>query len=120
MLDGQWYWDPNNKRDFIWAARLRYGAALLYDDSPLKEIPLTQRFYSGGSGSVRGWQARAIGAVAVTLRNLGGNALFEGNIEARLNPLKDAGSLGFLDLEKISFVLFYDFGNIWLTPQEIR
>ena len=120
LLDGQWYWDPNNKRDFIWAARLRYGAALLYDDSPLKEIPLTQRFYSGGSGSVRGWQARALGAMADTLRNLGGNALFEGNIEARLNPLKDAGSLGFLDLEKISFVLFYDFGNIWLTPQEMR
>ena len=109
VLDGRWYWNPDNKRDLIWAARLRYGAALLYGDSPLKDIPLTQRFYSGGSESVRGWQARALGAPGDTLRNLGGNALFEGSIEARLNPLKDAGSLGFLDLEKISFVLFLRF-----------
>ena len=71
-------------------------AALLYDDSPLKVIPLTQRFFSGGSESVRGWQARGLGVMALALRNFGGNALFEGTIESRLNPLKDAGSLSFL------------------------
>jgi outer membrane protein insertion porin family len=119
-LDGQWYWDTNNKRDLIWAVRFRTGGALLYRYSPLKNIPLTQRYYSGGSGSVRGWRARDLGAMPDTLRNQGGDATFEGTIEARLNPLKDAGSLGFLDLEKISFVLFYDCGNIWTAPQRMR
>jgi outer membrane protein assembly factor BamA len=119
VLDGQWYWDPDNKRDIIWATRLRYGAALLFRDSPLKDIPLTQRFYSGGSGSVRGWQARALGIVTETPEQ-GGDALVEGNVEARWNPLKDAGTLGFLDLEKFSFVFFYDFGNVWSTPRKMR
>jgi len=45
--------------------------------------------------------------------------MLEGTIEARLNPFK-RGSLGFLDLEKLSFVLFYDCGNIWTTPQRMR
>ena len=117
-LDGQWYWDPNNSRDLIWATRFRTGAALLYGDSPLP-VPLTQRYYSGGSGSVRGWRARDLGAMADTLRNQGGDAMFEGTIEARLNPFK-RGYLGFLDLEKLSFVLFYDCGNIWTTPQRMR
>ena len=119
MLNGQWYWDPDDKRDLIWAARLRYGAALLYGESPLKYIPLSQRFYSGGSGSVRGWQAMHLGTMADSLRNLGGDAIIEGNIEVRWNPLKDFGSLGFLDLKKISFVLFYDFGNVWPKPEKI-
>jgi outer membrane protein insertion porin family len=118
-LDGQWYWDPSNKRDLIWAARFRTGGALLYGGSPLKDIPLTQRYYSGGSGSVRGWRARDLGAMADTLRNQGGDAMFEGTIEARLNPFK-RGSLGFLDLEKLSFVLFYDCGNIWSKPGQMR
>jgi outer membrane protein assembly factor BamA len=118
-LDGQWYWDPNNSRDLIWATRFRTGGALLYGNSPLKDIPLTQRYYSGGSGSVRGWRARDLGAVPPDLRNQGGDAMLEGTIEARLNPFK-RGSLGFLDLEKLSFVLFYDCGNIWTTPQRMR
>ena len=117
-LDGQWYWDPNNSRDLIWAARIRTGAALLYGDSPLP-VPLTQRYYSGGSGSVRGWRARDLGTMADTLRNQGGDGMFEGTIEARLNPFK-RGSLGFLELEKLSFVLFYDCGNIWSKPSQMR
>jgi outer membrane protein insertion porin family len=120
ILDGQWYWDPNNKRDLIWATRLRTGGALLYGDSPLKDIPLTQRFYSGGSGSVRGWMARDLGAMPDSLRDLGGDAMIEGTVEARLSPFKNAGSLGFLDLEKFSFVLFYDCGNVWTAPQKMR
>ncbi len=119
-LDGQWYLDPSKRRNLIWAMRARAGAALLYGHSPLKDLPLTQRFYSGGSGSVRGWRAMALGAMLDSLRNQGGNAMLEGNIEARWNLLNGAGSLWFLDLEKISFVFFYDFGNLWTEPQKIR
>jgi|WetSurMetagenome_2_1015567.scaffolds.fasta_scaffold05561_3 outer membrane protein insertion porin family len=120
ILNGQWYVDPAQKRNLIWAIRSRAGAALLYGDSPLKDIPFSQRFYSGGSGSVRGWRAMALGAMADSLRNQGGNAMLEGTIEARWNLLNGAGTLWFLDLEKISVVFFYDFGNIWTAPQKIR
>ena len=120
-LNGQWYWDPNNKRDLIWATRWRTGAALLFGDSPLKDIPLTQRFYSGGSGSVRGWRARDLGAsMTAYQRQQGSNALFEGTVEARWNLLNGAGTFWFLDLEKISLVFFNDFGNLWTAPQKMR
>jgi outer membrane protein insertion porin family len=119
-LNGQWYLDPSKKRNLIWAFRARSGAALLYGNSPLKELPLTQRFYSGGSGSVRGWRARSLGAMPDAIRNEGGNAMLEGTIEARWNLLNGAGTLWFLDLEKISFVFFYDFGNIWTEPKKMR
>jgi outer membrane protein insertion porin family len=120
-INGHWYFDFSKKRNFIWATRWRAGAAFIYGDSPLKEIPLTQRFYSGGSGSVRGWRARSLGAsMTADQRDQGSNALFEGNIEGRWNLLNGAGSLWFIDLEKISLVMFYDCGNIWTAPKKIR
>ncbi len=118
-LDGQWYLDPSKKRDLIWAMRAQAGAALLYGDSPLKDIPLSQRFYSGGSGDVRGWRARTLGVMPDSLRNLGGDAMLEGTIEARWSPLNEAGTFWFLDFKKISFVFFYDFGNLWTQPQKM-
>jgi len=118
-LSSQWYFDPSKKQDLIWAMRAQAGGALLYGNSPLKYIPLTQRFYSGGSGSVRGWRARSLGAMPIGLRNLGGNAILEGTVEARWNLLKGTGTFWFIDLEKISFVFFYDFGNLWSEPKKI-
>jgi outer membrane protein assembly complex protein YaeT len=119
-LDGQWYLDPSKKRNIIWAMRAQTGAALLYGNSPLKDIPLSQRFYSGGSGDVRGWRARTLGTMIDSLRNLGGDAMLEGTIEARWNLLNGAGTFLFLDLEKISVVFFYDFGNLWIAPQKMN
>jgi outer membrane protein assembly factor BamA len=56
----------------------------------------------------------------VSLRNLGGDAMLEGTIEARWNPLNEAGTFWFIDFKKISFVFFYDFGNLWAEPQKMR
>lgn len=114
---GQWYWDPSGQRKLIWALRLRGGFAELYGNSPAP-IPINRRFFAGGSGSVRGWKARELGAVYPASE--GGNALFEGNLEARWNLLKDAGRWGFIEFNKFSFVLFYDMGNVWKEIKNIR
>ncbi len=114
---GQWYWDPSGQRKLIWAVRVRGGFAELYGNSPAP-IPINRRFFAGGSGSVRGWKARELGAVYPT--NEGGNALFEGNLEARWNLLKDAGRWGFLEFNKFSLVMFYDMGNVWKEIKNIR
>lgn len=119
-LNGQWYWDPGKKRDVIWAFRMKAGSAFLYGNSPLDNIPITQRYYSGGSGSVRGWKARELGAMPIELRGEGGNALIESNLEARWNFLKGAGSLWFIDLDKLAMVFFYDCGSVWPKPKYIR
>ncbi|HVN47317.1 MAG TPA: BamA/TamA family outer membrane protein [Bacteroidota bacterium] len=117
VVTGQWYWDEFGQQILIWATRLHVGGALLYDHSPL-DVPFTQRFYAGGSGSVRGWQARVLGAVPDP--ELGGDALIEGTTEARWNPLRNAGSLWFFEVNKLSFVFFYDLGNVWSEPKQIR
>lgn len=118
-LLGQWYWDPSSKRTLIWAARLRAGFAQLYGNSPAP-VPITRRFFSGGSGSIRGWKARELGAVPPPLRVEGGTALLEGNLEARWNLLKNAGRFSFIELNRISLVMFLDAGNVWTELSRIR
>lgn len=114
---GQWYWDPSAQRKLIWALRLRGGIAELYGHSPAP-IPINRRFFAGGSGSVRGWKARELGAVYPASE--GGNVLFEANLEARWNLLKNAGRLGFVEFNKFSLVVFYDMGNVWKDVKNVR
>jgi outer membrane protein assembly factor BamA len=114
---GQWYWDPSGDKAAIWASRLYGGVAQLYGNSPAP-VPITRRFFGGGSGSVRGWNARAL--AASTLPEEGGNAVFEGSVENRWNLLRSAGRLGFIDLSRFSFVFFYDFGNVWTVVKQVK
>ena len=114
---GQWYVDPSGKRDWIWAFRLYGGAAFLYGSDTV-DVPLTQRFFGGGSGSVRGWRARYLGAVSDP--KYGGRATVEGSVEGRWNLLKGAGSFWFIDLEKFSLVFFADAGNVWPAVGQLR
>ncbi|MFH0992272.1 MAG: BamA/TamA family outer membrane protein [bacterium] len=114
---GQWYWDATDSRRLIWAVRIRGGFAEYYGSSPAP-VPINRRFFAGGSGSIRGWKVRELGAVPST--TLGGEALFEGNLEARWNLLHDAGRFLFLELRKISMVLFVDAGNVWRQLSKVR
>ncbi len=75
------------------------------------EVPLHERFYVGGSTTVRGFTQDAIGPSSVDANgNLipqGGQSMAIFNIELRLNPGEGLG-----------FVLFTDAGNVW-PKQEI-
>ncbi len=117
ILVGQYYVDPGELRGTIWAARLRVGAAELYGHSPA-EVPIYRRFFGGGSSSIRGWKARELGAM--TNPEQGGNAVLEASLEARLRPFDNAGEFLFLDLRKMSFVLFGDAGNVWQRTRSVR
>ncbi len=114
---GQWYWDPGQSQWLVWATKIHAGAAQLYGHSPA-EVPLTRRFYGGGSGSVRGWGARQLGMVAQP--DTGGSALIEGSLEARWSPLRNADDFWFFETRKFSFVFFYDVGNLWGEARRIR
>jgi outer membrane protein assembly factor BamA len=114
---GQWYLDPTGDKAAVWAFRAYGGVAELYGNSPAP-VPITRRFFGGGSGSVRGWGARDL--AASTLPAEGGNAVFEGSIENRWNLLRNAGRLGFLELNRFSLVFFFDFGNVWPHASEMR
>jgi outer membrane protein assembly factor BamA len=112
-----WYWNPDQRGILTWAFKARAGAAYVYGD-PALDVPVTRRFRSGGSSSVRGWLANELGAVPNPVE--GGKATVESSLEARWNPLKTAGAFYFIDLNKISFVFFLDAGNVWTDPIRVR
>jgi outer membrane protein assembly complex protein YaeT len=84
----------------VFAARLKLGFEHSYGS--IADIPLSQRFYSGGEGSVRGYGLRRIGPLSTANQPLGGVTLFESSFELR-RPLfwKIAGSL-FVDCGQVS------------------
>jgi outer membrane protein insertion porin family len=114
---GNWYYDPSGVQDAIVALRLYGGVSELYGNSPAP-VPITHRFFGGGSGSVRGWRAREL--AASPFPEEGGNAIFEASLEDRWNLLKDAGRFGFLEFSKFSLVFFYDIGNVWPGVEQVR
>jgi outer membrane protein insertion porin family len=90
------------------------------------DISLNQRFYAGGSNSVRGWSTRQLVPIEplINLENpsqedleailakgaaTGGFFLFEGSIESR-NRL----------FGKFGTALFIDYGNTWNSVKEFR
>jgi outer membrane protein assembly factor BamA len=109
---GKWFKSIARDSAIIFASKLKFGFAQQYgnnqDEYP---IPLTERFFAGGSLSVRGWASRALGAVASPI--LGGKIIIESNLETRIHLTKSKTNLLFLDANKIWLVFFADFGNIW-------
>jgi outer membrane protein insertion porin family len=65
-------------------------------------IPVEDRFYSGGSHSIRGWSRADLGPKRETGTPLGGKSIFESNIELRY-PL----------IWRLSLVAFFEGGNVW-------
>jgi outer membrane protein insertion porin family len=122
-LLGRWYKDISRTRFNILAIKLKTGYQDKYGDTkhdPTRRIPLNRRFFGGGSGSVRAWRTRTLGAMPETEVQLGGNFMFEGNAELRVNHLRGSGKLWFLDLQNFWGVYFIDYGNVWRELKEFR
>ena len=88
------------------AFRLLAGIGHAYGNSSV--LPFEQFFYSGGSGSLRGWQARTVGPglsqldKSFVIPNQNGDMKLEANVEYRF-PL----------FWKFRGCVFVDAGNIW-------
>ncbi len=79
----------------------RAGMVDAYGDS--SKVPIFERYFVGGSRSIRGYDERGIGPIdANTEDPIGGEAIFVGSIEYTI-PLIDV----------IKFAIFYDIGNVW-------
>jgi outer membrane protein assembly factor BamA len=73
------------------------------------DVPLSERFYSGGEGSVRGYGLRRIGPLSASNDPLGGLSLIEGSVELR-RPL----------FWKLNGALFFDCGQVATKPYDLR
>ncbi|MEN6457252.1 MAG: BamA/TamA family outer membrane protein [Prolixibacteraceae bacterium] len=72
-------------------------------------IPVEDRFYSGGSNSVRGWNRSKLGPKRESGTPMGGKSIVEGSVELRY-PL----------FWKLSGVAFLDAGNVWTKSYSYR
>jgi len=75
------------------------------------DIPLPERFFMGGSESHRGFSINQAGPRdSLTGFPVGGNALFLNSLELRVR----------LENNRLGFVLFHDFGNVYSTVRKMR
>lgn len=118
-LTGRWYFPMDTRRNNILGLKLRAGYATLYAKGNHTPIPIHRRFFAGGSGSVRGWKSRQLGPIDERNRPVGGMAIVEGNIETRINIVRNLGEFP-IDFNKLWGVLFIDFGNVWERGSDIR
>ena len=88
------------RQGVIMAFKLKLGSVKSTD--PNSGVPIDERFFAGGSHSVRGWSRSDLGPKDDNGDPIGGNSLLEGSIESRFS----LGRWG-------TFVLFADAGNVW-------
>ncbi len=95
----------------VFAYRGFMGFAYPYGKT--KNIPLTKRFYAGGSNDIRGWPPFRLGPGKLEDQQVinGGEIKLEGNVELRQVLLNN-----FLSTRWIGAV-FSDFGNVWNGPR---
>jgi outer membrane protein insertion porin family len=92
----------------VLATRLKIGLANTLGTT-IGDVPLSERFYSGGEGSVRGYGLRRIGPLSASNDPLGGLSLIEGSVELR-RPL----------FWKLNGALFFDCGQVGTQPYDLR
>jgi translocation and assembly module TamA len=79
----------------VLAGRVNVGSIL--NGASVGDIPAPQRFYAGGSGSVRGFAYQAVGPHFPDNTPEGGLSLFEGSVEVRRQLTRRWGLVGFVD-----------------------
>ena len=90
----------------VGAASVKVG--IVQEVSPTTSVPLYERFYCGGTSSVRGYSEWSIGPRDENDNPMGGKALFELSGEIRYPIYRILGGS-----------LFIDAGNIWQEYDEI-
>ena len=105
IVQGSWFLPVNTE---VLALSARAGMAWPFRGTP--EVPLHERFYAGGSSTVRGFRQDAIGPSVLDVNGdpipTGGSSMLVLNAELRLNPGEGLGG-----------VLFCDAGNVWPGQQ---
>jgi outer membrane protein assembly complex protein YaeT len=92
--------------DFVMAGRIKFG--IIQPMQNTTEIPVFRRFFAGGYNSVRGYRLDYLGPRTPSGTPVGGEALLEGSLEARIPIYKEFRAVAFLD-----------FGNVYLKVRDL-
>ncbi len=88
---------------FVLELRLRDGVVSSYGDSG--KVPIFERFFAGGTYTIRGYKERDVGPQDVSGDPVGGNTILVGNAE-----------LTFSIIQNLKGAFFIDAGNVWYRP----
>jgi outer membrane protein insertion porin family len=89
---------------FVYATGVRLGLAHGFGD----RVPETERFYAGGSNTLRGFEQNAVGPIGPDRIPTGGEALLVLNNEVRVPLFRIVDGVGFVDIGNV-FDRFSDF-----------
>jgi outer membrane protein assembly factor BamA len=102
-----------HKRRWVLARSTRVGVEEPFGQTSL--IPLPERFFAGGSTSLRGFGINQAGPRDLSTGfPLGGNALFINNVELRTPPVP----FPFVG-NNLSLAIFHDMGNVFATSSDM-
>jgi translocation and assembly module TamA len=99
QLSGSAYFDLTGSGRTVIATRGLVGKAFGADQFAL---PPDQRFYAGGSATVRGYRYQSVGPQFPDGNPTGGTAIGAGSIELRQRILENYGIVGFIDAGQVT------------------
>lgn len=89
---------------FVFAFRVKVGHALSYKyGNGTDAVPMSERFYAGGTDTVRGYEERSLGPIG------GGNFTVVTNIEYKCKLVERV----------LTLAAFYDSGNSWKAIDDV-
>jgi len=109
--ESTWIWSLDDEKKWILSYRTREGAAFPYGSTEL--VPLQDRYFAGGTSTVRGYDTREIGPKVRTLvvigpkERIGGELRFINNLEIKYR-LSDL----------LRLYGFFDAGGVWRKPSD--
>ena len=80
QVQGSYYFPIDLLGDTVVATRMRVGSML---GASLLQVPIANRFFAGGGGSVRGYEYQSVGPTFSDNTPEGGLSLFESSLELR-------------------------------------
>ena len=99
------YWPQGDR--FVLESRMQTGLVDAYSDT--SEVPIFERFFAGGSTTIRGYRERRVGPLDPNTNDpIGGEAIFVGTLEEVATIVRDERNKPILKGS-----LFYDVGDVW-------
>jgi translocation and assembly module TamA len=118
-LSGSAYLALDAEERIVLAARGRLGSIV---GASTAALPASKRFYSGGGGSVRGYEFQSIGPEDLNGDPTGGRSVMEVGGEARIRITEDIGIVPFIEGGIIGDQPFVDFEEqfLWAAGLGLR
>lgn len=117
-LDGSQYYAFDEKGHYILAGRGRIGS--IFGDER-SSLPSNKRFYSGGGGSVRGYEYQTVGPLNKDGDPIGGRSVLEAGLEFRARITDSIGLVPFVEGGNVyETVTPKDFDLMWSTGLGLR